>query len=268
MVGYHNHPEATADMVRDGWVYSGDIGEIDADGFLKITDRKKALFKTAVGKYVGAAAAGVSSSCATTLIDRAVIVGESKPFVTALVVPDWDAARKEGLDENGLKAHVQKLRRRGQRVPRQFGRRSSTSPSSLKTSPRPMESCRSSWTSSGRWSRTIPGPDRVDVREEERLVIWRHGRPGGHVRTARGARSSSSTAFCHCGLKGECLGCKGIEMVRVQAEGVVAAASQPILIQVAQEASMKDMSTRFQAMSDRLLSDPEIRRSPRRCSSG
>src|SRR5258708_17626272 len=67
--------------------------------------------------------------------------------------------------------------------------------------------------------------------------------------------------LCHCGLKGECLGCKGIEMVRVQAEAIVAAASQPILIQVAQEASMKDMSTRFQAMSDRLLSDPEIRRS-------
>jgi hypothetical protein len=67
--------------------------------------------------------------------------------------------------------------------------------------------------------------------------------------------------LCHCGLKGECLGCKGIEMVRLQAEAVVAAASQPILIQVAQEASMKDMTTRFQAMSDRLLSDPDIRRS-------
>jgi hypothetical protein len=67
--------------------------------------------------------------------------------------------------------------------------------------------------------------------------------------------------LCHCGLKGECLGCKGIEMVRMQAEAVVAAASQPILLQVAQEASMKDMASRFQAMSERLLSDPEIRRS-------
>jgi len=67
--------------------------------------------------------------------------------------------------------------------------------------------------------------------------------------------------LCHCGLKGECLGCKGIEMVRVQAEAVVAAASQPVLIQVAQEAAMKDMTSRFQAMSERLMSDPEIRRS-------
>src|SRR2546426_11349194 len=67
--------------------------------------------------------------------------------------------------------------------------------------------------------------------------------------------------LCHCGLKGECLGCKGLEMVRVQAEAVVAAASQPILIQVAQEASMKAMATRFEAISQRLLSAPEIRRS-------
>ena len=67
--------------------------------------------------------------------------------------------------------------------------------------------------------------------------------------------------LCHCGLKGECLGCKGIEMVRAQAEAVVAAASQPILLQVAQEASMKDMASRFEAMSERLLSDPDIRRS-------
>src|SRR5258707_15852366 len=67
--------------------------------------------------------------------------------------------------------------------------------------------------------------------------------------------------LCHCGFKGECLGCKGIEMVRAQAEAVVAAASQPILLQVAQGASMKDMANRFQAMSERLMSDPDIRRS-------
>jgi hypothetical protein len=69
------------------------------------------------------------------------------------------------------------------------------------------------------------------------------------------------TQICHCGLRGECLGCKGVEMLRAQAEAVVAAASQPILLQVAQEASMKDMANRFQAMSERLMSDPDIRRS-------
>ena len=65
--------------------------------------------------------------------------------------------------------------------------------------------------------------------------------------------------LCHCGLKGECLGCKGIEMVRAQAEAVVAAASQPILLQVAQESAMSDMTSRFQAMSERLMADPETR---------
>src|SRR5438552_15512964 len=66
--------------------------------------------------------------------------------------------------------------------------------------------------------------------------------------------------LCHCGLTGECLGCKGIEMVRVQAEAVAAAASQPILLQVAQESAMKDITSRFQAMSERLRPDPELRR--------
>jgi hypothetical protein len=66
--------------------------------------------------------------------------------------------------------------------------------------------------------------------------------------------------LCHCGMKGECLGCKGIEMVRQQAQAVVAAASQPILIQVAQEAAMKDMATQFEDMAERLMNDPEIRR--------
>lgn len=56
------------------------------------------------------------------------------------------------------------------------------------------------------------------------------------------------------------MGCKGIEMVRQQAQAVVAAASQPVLIQVAQEASMKDMASQFEGMAERLMGDPEIRR--------
>jgi uncharacterized membrane-anchored protein YjiN (DUF445 family) len=60
-------------------------------------------------------------------------------------------------------------------------------------------------------------------------------------------------------MQGECLACKGFEMVRAQAEAVVAAASQPVLMQVAQEAAMKDMATQFEGMAERLMSDPEIR---------
>jgi len=65
--------------------------------------------------------------------------------------------------------------------------------------------------------------------------------------------------LCHCGLRGECLGCRGVEMVRAQVEAVAAAASQPVLMQVAQEAAMKDMATRFEGMAERLLNDPELR---------
>ncbi|HEV2217808.1 MAG TPA: long-chain fatty acid--CoA ligase [Candidatus Dormibacteraeota bacterium] len=108
MLGYHKNPEATAETLRDGWVYTGDIGVIDGDGFLKITDRKKALFKTAVGKYIAPQPIefGLTQDA---LIDRAVVIGEGRPYVTALIVPDWAAAKKQGLDEAALRAHVQKV---------------------------------------------------------------------------------------------------------------------------------------------------------------
>ena len=107
MLGYHNKPVATAEMLKDGWIYSGDIGELDADGFLKITDRKKSIFKTAGGKYIAPLQLEFALN-RDPLISRAVVIGESRPYVTALLVPDRDAARQQGLDENALKAHIQK----------------------------------------------------------------------------------------------------------------------------------------------------------------
>lgn len=107
MLGYHNKPEATAEVLKDGWLYSGDIGVIDGDGFLFITDRKKALFKTATGKYVAPQPLEFELM-RDALIERAVVVGDGKPYVTALVVPDWDAARKAGLDDAAIHERVQK----------------------------------------------------------------------------------------------------------------------------------------------------------------
>ena len=52
MQGYYKDPEKTAETIKDGYLHTGDIGEIDVDGFLKITDRKKELFKTSGGKYI------------------------------------------------------------------------------------------------------------------------------------------------------------------------------------------------------------------------
>ena len=107
MRGYHNKPDATAEVLKDGWFYTGDIGEIDGDGFLKITDRKKSLFKTAGGKYV-APQQLEHALLSDPLVARSVIVGEGKPYVTALIVPDWDTARKQGMDEAAVKARMQK----------------------------------------------------------------------------------------------------------------------------------------------------------------
>src|SRR5438034_1136484 len=90
-----------------GWIYTGDIGEIDGDGFLKITDRKKSLFKTAGGKYVAPLPLehGVMRN---PLVLRAIVIGEGKPYVTALAVVDWDEARKQGLDESAVRQSIQK----------------------------------------------------------------------------------------------------------------------------------------------------------------
>jgi long-chain acyl-CoA synthetase len=108
MLGYHKNSEATAETLKDGWVFTGDIGVIDGDGFLKITDRKKALFKTAVGKYIAPQPIefGLTQD---PLIDRAVVIGEGRPYVVALIVPDRAAAQQQGLDDAALQAHVQKV---------------------------------------------------------------------------------------------------------------------------------------------------------------
>lgn len=108
MRGYHNKPEATAEVLNDGWFGTGDIGEIDTDGFLKITDRKKSLFKTAGGKYI-APLHLEHELLSDPMITRAVVVGEGKPYVTALIVPDWDAAKSQGLDGEALRDRVQQV---------------------------------------------------------------------------------------------------------------------------------------------------------------
>jgi long-chain acyl-CoA synthetase len=107
MLGYHRNPAATAEVLKDGWVYTGDIGQIDGDGYLTITDRKKSLFKTAGGKYIAPLPLehGVQRN---PLVLRAIAIGEGRPYVTALIVPDWDAARRLGMDKAALTAEIQK----------------------------------------------------------------------------------------------------------------------------------------------------------------
>jgi long-chain acyl-CoA synthetase len=101
MLGYHKNPAATAETLDHGWIRTGDIGEIDADGFLKITDRKKDLIKTAGGKYVAPQQLEFEIQ-RDDLVEQAVVIGESRPYVTALIVPDWGAVNRQvqGLPED------------------------------------------------------------------------------------------------------------------------------------------------------------------------
>ena len=87
--GYFKDPAATAEALRDGWLYTGDIGTLDKDGFLTITDRKKDLFKTSGGKYV-APAIIENSLNERPGIGQAVVIGDGRPFVSALITLDPD----------------------------------------------------------------------------------------------------------------------------------------------------------------------------------
>ena len=94
MIGYKNHPEATAESIRDGWLKTGDMGFVDQDGFLTITDRKKDLIKTSGGKYV--APLPIESQLESDrYVKSSIVVGDERPYVVALIVPDWQAVAAE-----------------------------------------------------------------------------------------------------------------------------------------------------------------------------
>lgn len=85
--GYFKNPEATAETLKDGWLHSGDVGELDADGFLKITDRKKDLIITAGGKNI--APQNIENQLKfSSYINDAVVIGDRKKYLVALVAID------------------------------------------------------------------------------------------------------------------------------------------------------------------------------------
>ncbi|MEZ5177296.1 MAG: long-chain fatty acid--CoA ligase [Acidimicrobiales bacterium] len=89
--GYLNDPEKTDETLSDGWLHTGDIGEIDDDGYLKIVDRKKELIITAGGKNISPANLEAALK-SITLVGQAAAIGDQRPFVSALVVLDPDTA--------------------------------------------------------------------------------------------------------------------------------------------------------------------------------
>jgi long-chain acyl-CoA synthetase len=101
MKGYWNLPEQTAEAIdEEGWFHTGDIGEIDDEGFLKITDRKKEIIVNAYGKNV--APAPIENSLKSSrFIEQAVVIGDKRKFLSALIVPDF-ATLEVWAGENGV----------------------------------------------------------------------------------------------------------------------------------------------------------------------
>jgi long-chain acyl-CoA synthetase len=99
MRGYYGQPEATAAVLKDGWFYTGDVGHLDKDGRLYITDRKKDLFKLSNGKYV-APQLIESLLKQSEFVSQVVVVGAGKKQPVALIVPDWENLQ-EALAEAG-----------------------------------------------------------------------------------------------------------------------------------------------------------------------
>jgi long-chain acyl-CoA synthetase len=90
MRGYYNKPEETrAVFTEDGWFKTGDIGTIDKDGFLRITDRKKELFKTSGGKYIAPQPIEQLIK-GSRFVNQVVLIGNGRKFPAALIVPDWE----------------------------------------------------------------------------------------------------------------------------------------------------------------------------------
>ena len=99
--GYHNNPEVTTQQITDGWLHTGDLGDISEDGFISITGRKKDLIITAGGKNVspGLLEASVMTS---PVVNQCLVIGDKKPFVAALVTLDLADANK-WLESQGTK---------------------------------------------------------------------------------------------------------------------------------------------------------------------
>ncbi len=92
-MGYYRNPEATAEVVKDGWFSTGDIGEIDADGYLKITDRKKDLIITAAGKNI--APQNIENLLKTDRhISQVMVYGDRRKYLTAVVAPNLEEVEK------------------------------------------------------------------------------------------------------------------------------------------------------------------------------
>ena len=129
--GYHKNPEATAETIVDGWLHTGDIGEVDGDGFIKITGRKKDIIITAGGKNITPANLEAEIK-QHPLVSQCVVVGDRRPYLVALVTLEPEEAVKYAQEHNlpedpvalaqnadvkaSIEAHVEKINQNFARV--------------------------------------------------------------------------------------------------------------------------------------------------------
>jgi long-chain acyl-CoA synthetase len=129
--GYHKNPEATAETIVDGWLHTGDIGEIEPDGFIKITGRKKDIIITAGGKNITPANLEAEIK-QQPLVSQCVVVGDRRPYLVALVTLDPEEAVKYAQEHDlpedpaqlaanpdvkaAIEAHVEKINQNFARV--------------------------------------------------------------------------------------------------------------------------------------------------------
>jgi long-chain acyl-CoA synthetase len=103
MQGYYKQPELTAEVIKDGYFHTGDIGEIDKDGFLRITDRKKEMFKTSGGKYVSPQMIE-NKIKQSFFIENVMVVGDGEKMPGALIQPNFEYslewAKRKDLNVN------------------------------------------------------------------------------------------------------------------------------------------------------------------------
>lgn len=103
MSGYYNKPQATAEVLKDGWFHTGDIGTIDANGYLAITDRKKDLLVTSGGKKIAPQPIEAVLK-RSPIVSEAVVLGDRRKYAAALIVPDFKALERR-LQDLGRPAH-------------------------------------------------------------------------------------------------------------------------------------------------------------------
>jgi long-chain acyl-CoA synthetase len=129
--GYHKNPEATSETIVDGWLHTGDIGEVDADGFIKITGRKKDIIITAGGKNITPANLEAEIK-QHPLVSQCVVVGDRRPYLVALVTLEPEEAVKYAQENDlpedlaqlaanpdikaSIEAHVEKINQNFARV--------------------------------------------------------------------------------------------------------------------------------------------------------